>query len=254
MHKLAPFAADLSRPLSAESRVEAWGGMPVEDGKTSCGGVNPVKGEILELRRLVEERFPSLERKRQGQLSTGVEAIDSLAGGGLWRGALSEIVGEGPSSGSQLFLISLLETLRRSSGYAALVDGSDCFDPLTAGEDVLENLLWVRCENTQEALQAVDILVRDKNFAVILLDLRWNSGRELRRIPLTAWYRLQRVAEQSETSLVVFSAEALAASAQLRLKLSGGFCLDSCEAERETLKSGLKIEVLRRRRLLAAVG
>ena len=184
---------------------------------------------------------------RWRHLSTGIEAIDNLGGGGLLCGGISEIVGEGPSSGGQLILCSLLQRLRCRGGYAALVDASDSFDPQSAGEELLENLLWVRCENVREAFQAVDILARDKNFAIVAFDLRWGQWRELRRIALTTWYRLQRVTEQSEIPLVVFSAEPLAASAQLRLRVSGDFGIDSCEAERATLRYGLQVEVLRRR-------
>ena len=184
---------------------------------------------------------------RWRHLSTGIEAIDNLGGGGLLCGGISEIVGEGPSSGGQLILCSLLQRLRCRGGYAALVDASDSFDPQSAGEELLENLLWVRCENVREAFQAVDILARDKNFAIVAIDLRWGQWRELRRIALTTWYRLQRVTEQSEIPLVVFSAEPLAASAQLRLRVSGDFGIDSCEAERATLRHGLQVEVLRRR-------
>ena len=184
---------------------------------------------------------------RWRHLSTGIEAIDNLGGGGLLCGGISEIVGEGPSSGGQLILCSLLQRLRCRGGYAALVDASDSFDPQSAGEELLENLLWVRCENVREAFQAVDILARDKNFAIVAIDLRWGQWKELRRIALTTWYRLQRVTEQSEIPLVVFSAEPLAASAQLRLRVSGDFGIDSCEAERATLRHGLQVEVLRRR-------
>ena len=191
---------------------------------------------------------------RGRRLPTGIEAIDSCGGGGLLCGGISEIVGEGPSSGGQLILCSLLQSLRRRGGYAALVDASDSFDPQSAGEELLENLLWVRCRSVREAFQAVDILARDKNFAIVAFDLRWGKWRELRRIALTTWYRLQRVTEQSEVPLVVFSAEPVAASAQLRLRVSGAFGIDSCEAERAALSYGLQVEALRRRGRVAMGG
>jgi len=128
-----------------------------------------------------------------------------------------------------------------------LVDGSDTFDPETAGEKLIRPLLWVRCGGVDEAMQAVDILARDSNFPLILLDLRWNALRTLHRIVDNVWYRLQRVVERSGTTLVVFTSRPMVVSAAVRLKLRQGFRIESCEVVRNTLVTLLEGEVLRYR-------
>ena len=206
-----------------------------------------VEEKVLELRRMVEERYPSVYRKRISNLELGVPGIDGVLGGGLPCYALSEIVTEAPSVGGQLALLALLQGAERRRVHSVLVDGSDAFDPETAGETLIRSLLWVRCGGTEEAMQAVDILARDRNFPLILLDLRWNAPRRLHRIASNVWYRLQRVVEQSSTTLVVFTPRPMVVSAEVRLKLKQGFRIESCEAVRNSLFALPEGEILRYR-------
>ncbi len=206
-----------------------------------------VEEKVLELRRMVEERYPVVYRKWSSNLESGVPGIDEVLGGGLPRYGLSEIVAEAPSVGGQLALLALLQGAERTRVYSVLVDGSDTFDPETAGEALIRSLLWVRCGRTEEAMQAVDILARDRNFPLVLLDLRWNAQRGLHRIAGNVWYRLQRVVEQSSTTLVVFTSRPMVVSAEVRLKLTKGFRMESCEAVRNSLYAIPEGEILRYR-------
>ena len=60
----------------------------------------------------------------------------------------------------------------------------------------------------EEAFAAADILVRDGNYAAIVLDLRGCAERVLRRTPASAWYRLQRAAEGGSVAVLVQTAVA----------------------------------------------
>ena len=75
-------------------------------------------------------------------------------------------------------------------------------------EAALRHLLWVRCHQAREALQAADLLLRDGNFPLVVLDLVLNPAAELRRIPQNNWYRLQRLVEPAPTAFLVFTAPA----------------------------------------------
>ncbi len=203
--------------------------------------------KVLKLRRMVEERYPTVYRKRIDNLELEVSGISGILGRDLPRCALSEIVTEVPSVGGQLVLLTLLQGAARKRVYSVLVDGSDTFDPETAGEKLIRPLLWVRCGGVDEAMQAVDILARDSNFPLVLLDLRWNALWTLHRIADNVWYRLQRVVERSGTTLVVFTPQPMVVSAEVRLKLRKGFRIESCEVVRNTLVPLLEGEVLRYR-------
>lgn len=151
-------------------------------------------------------------------VATGLGGVDEALGGGLPRGALTELVFTAPSSGGQLVLLHLLQTARRLHRFLGFVDGSDSFDPQSiepAG--LLRHLLWVRCTTAAAALQAADLIARDSNFALLALDVRGCATRELRRVPPTLWYRLQRVLEPTSTALVVLTPQRLVPSARARL-------------------------------------
>ena len=102
---------------------------------------------IVELRQLLAEKFPGVKmsadpRERiANRWPTGVAQVDTLLEGGLPKGAITEIVSSGISSGSALFLTALLERARENGEWLALVDASDSFDPAALENDVLSRLL-----------------------------------------------------------------------------------------------------------------
>lgn len=185
---------------------------------------------------------------RTGQvLPTGLAAVDEVLGGGLPQGAVTEIVGAVPSCGSQLLFAQLLVASREARQRVALVDADDAFDPASHDPDLYRHLVWVRCAGVTPALQATDLIVRDANFGLVVLDLRHAEARTLRRTPSTLWYRLQRAVASSALVLLVLTARPTVPSAQLRLELARSFVLDALAAERAGLAARLAPVVQRQR-------
>ena len=203
---------------------------------------------------LLAERFPQTSRPghRPG-FATGLPAID-LAIGGLPKNAVTELSSPNLSAGSALLIHALLQRAHRDGFFVALIDGNDSFDPQPAGH-ALRNLLWVRCHQAAEAVQAADLLLRDGNFPLVVLDLVLNASDELRKIPQTHWYRLQRLVEAAPTAFLVLTRRNMISSAQLKLSLENAWTL--ADLEQDQLTSRLKILVKRAqggRREIAGAG
>jgi hypothetical protein len=198
------------------------------------------------LRQLLHARFPAATHGRSPPLATGLPGLDELTGG-LPRPALTELVAARPSCGTQLFLGQLLAVTRGGAQRVALVDAGDAFDPGSWPDTRLEHLVWVRARGAGEALAAADLLVRDANLALLVLDLRGLPAGQLRRIAATAWYRLQRAIESTTLAAVVFTPGPLVPSARLRLELRAEGGLGELEHERDGLAARLAPAVLRRR-------
>jgi hypothetical protein len=111
----------------------------------------------------------------------------------------------------------------------------------------MTHLLWVRCAQVRQVLQAADLLVRDSNFALVIMDLRWSAGSEVRRINATVWYRLQRVVTHSEVALLVLSPRPLVPSARFRFQLTRTFPMAALQADQAALTEELAVHWLRRR-------
>jgi hypothetical protein len=137
----------------------------------------------------------------------------------LRKGSITELTTPQPSAGSALLVHCLLELARRQRFFLALVDGRDSLDVQSISDSALAHLLWVRCETAAQALKAADLLLRDGNFLLVVLDLVLNSAEELRRIPATSWYRLQRLVEGSPSAFLVMSRHNLVPSARTKLVL-----------------------------------
>jgi hypothetical protein len=165
--------------------------------------------------------FEFRERYSVSMVSSGVPQLDALTGG-LPRGALTEIFGP-PSSGRTTLLLSTLAEMTARDEACALVDASDAFDPcsaFTAGVD-LRRLLWVRCHNLEQALQAADLLLQAGGFGLLAVDLGDVTPRAAGRVPLTFWFRFQRVVENTPTALLVLEPMPYAKScASLVLRLA----------------------------------
>ena len=107
----------------------------------------------------------------------------------------------------------------------------------------LRNLLWVRCTKALDAVKAADLLLRDGNFPLVVLDLVLNASDELRKIPQTSWYRLQRLVEAAPTAFLVLTRASIISSAQLKLSLDNAWTL--ADLEQDHLTARLKILVKR---------
>jgi hypothetical protein len=199
---------------------------------------------------LLQQRFPTAPRSAAHALATGIPSVDERSGG-LPRAALTEVVCAAPSCGSHLLLGQLLHQARQRGGRVGLIDGADEFDPAGWPADVLEPLVWVRCDTPASAVPVAEIFARDANLELVVLDLRRAAPAVLRRIPAPAWYRLQRAVEQSDLALLALTPVAVVPSAQLRWVLPRSHHLGDQQRERSELATQLSL-TLQRQRLAAA--
>lgn len=166
------------------------------------------------LRAQIESKIPcafaQYQRSGTGVIPTGIAEIDAVAGG-IPLSALTEICGSDlASSGKTSVLLSLLAQASRRH-FCALVDGADCFDPESAEAAGvhLPRLLWVRCGKSpsklrpmEQAFKTADMLIQAGGFGLIVVDLSGIPERLVRNIPLTSWFRFNRVVEKLPTALV----------------------------------------------------
>jgi hypothetical protein len=212
--------------------------------------MTPPPGNILQLRQLLAGRFPhvrtGLDPVRTAVCCpTGLPQIDTLLQGGLPKGALTELVGAGTGSGSALLVRALLRHAQENHQWLGLIDGQDSFDPTPLDQEILFRLLWIRCHHASQAIKAADLLLRDGNVPLVLLDLTLNPAAQLKKIPATTWYRFQRILEQASTALLVLTPHALVNGVPARLSLHGRFRLDALAKTEAELLAGLKIELIK---------
>ena len=192
--------------------------------------------KLQDLRRQLREQFPEAHQSQPPPAdlppATGLPAFPA--------GAISELSPAGPATGLSLVLAHLLEKSDVESEDdrdlpLALIDGHDSFDPASYGSASCARLLWVRCKHGGESLRCADLLLRDGNLPLVVLDLQLNPLPELRRIPASSWYRLRNLARRSGTTLLAFTPRPLIACAALRLSLQSRFSLTDLECARTEL-------------------
>jgi RecA/RadA recombinase len=204
--------------------------------------------KILALRELLAQRFPQASATVRGRcVATGIPAIDEVSGG-LPIGAVTEIVSSAPSSGSMLLLARIFAVCRAQCLRVALIDGDNSFDPQSFTPDELSHLVWIRCRDLKQVMQVADLVARDANFGLVVIDLRRQTERELRREPPTGWYRLQRAAEQNDLPLLIATPCAIIPSALVRFGLNQSFHLTDLDEPRRLLAKDLALELHRQRR------
>ena len=177
----------------------------------------------FQLETALAGRVPAPFTHRSIQTDTApfnIPEIDTLTGG-LPHGGLTEISGPS-SSGRATLLLSALASRTAQTEVCALVDGRDTFDPYSAeaaGVN-LEQLLWVRCRNIDQCLQATDLLLQGGGFGLIAIDLSVLPPRAVRYVPLNVWFRFRRTVENTSTILLLLDQELNAGScASLVLRL-----------------------------------
>jgi hypothetical protein len=200
-------------------------------------------GSIVDLRNLLAERFPHAPGSAMTRLKTGLSFLDSMTGGGFAKGAITESISPQLSAGSASLISALLQAAQRDRYFIALIDGRDSFDPGPLSNSCLRHLLWVRCHKALEAIKAADLLLRDGNFPLVIADLVLNAPDELRKIPQTSWYRLQRLVEPTSTAFLVLTRRSMVSSAQLKIVLENAWTLQTFE--QENALSHLRIRVQR---------
>jgi hypothetical protein len=201
---------------------------------------------LIELRKLLADKYPGEAPRRAGLLPTGWPPLDQPEGG-LRLGALTEV--SGSPAGNSLILQCLLTLLRQQKRLGALIDCGSFFDPDSFHPVSLQRLLWVQCTTPGVAVKAADLLLRDSNLGLLLVDLQGANPRELRRIPASTWHRFQRLVEPSNTALLVFTRQPIVESAAVRItaQWSGNFA--SLTAHRTELLATLAARIFPRRHL-----
>jgi hypothetical protein len=155
-------------------------------------------------------------------LATGIHELDGIIEG-CPRGRITEVTGS-VSSGRTTLLHAVLAECTRIGEVCAVVDTSGSFDPQSAAAAgvQLSHLLLICCGgNADHALRAADLLLHSGGFGVVALDLCDVPDRELRRIPISCWYRFRRAIENTPTVLLLLERAPLAkACASLLLEMN----------------------------------
>lgn len=206
-------------------------------------GVHEKPG-LAALRTLVAEKFPQATHAPAGRLRTGCEALDRS--GGLIRGCLTEVCGS--AAGSLLVLSALLDAAVREGFFLSLIDAHDAFEPADWPEEQLNRLLWVRGREVEPALKGADILLRDGNLPVLLLDLQAVPARRLQRIPVNTWHRFHRVVESSATALLVLTPRPMVEGAPCRIAVRLTSAREAMNEPRALLLEKLDAQIFERGR------
>jgi hypothetical protein len=173
----------------------------------------PVKAaleDLLKTRKLQAELPPLRGFARPQGVPTGIGPVDRLIQG-FPRGQLSEACGKA-SSGRTGTVLALVARSTAQGALAAWVDPADRFDPASAeaaGAD-LGRLLWLRGRPLPHSVSAAGTLLGSGLFEAIVLDFASQSPAELRRLPGATWIRLQRMAADTPTALVLLASEHVA--------------------------------------------
>src|SRR5207302_3016530 len=198
---------------------------------------------IIDLRKALSERFPQRPAPAASVLTTGLSFLDQTSEGGLPRSAITELITPRASAGSASLIHALLRSAQRDRHFVALIDGSDSFDPGSSDNSALRHLLWIRCRKTFDAIKAADLLLRDGNFPLVIVDLALNAPEEMRKIPQTSWYRLQRLVEAAPTACLIINRQSMVSSAQLKIVLENSWTLEALE--KENALSNLRFRIQR---------
>src|SRR6266536_5815008 len=202
----------------------------------------PMSGKIIDLRNLLAIRFPQAPMPLGPRLVTGLAFFDQPVGGGLPKGAITELISPRRSAGSASLVHGFIRSAYCDKYFVVLIDGRDSFDPCALPNSILRQLLWVRCTKALEAIKAADLLLRDGNFPLVIVDLVLNAPEELRKIPQTSWYRLQRLVESAPTACLVLTRLGMVSSAQVKIVLENSWTLESFEQENAISRLRIRVE------------
>jgi hypothetical protein len=194
------------------------------------------KTSPAELRALLRQQFPEAHAQPRledsARFETGCRELDNI---GIARGSVTEIVQTRPSSGGALLIARLVEGAAARGYHLALIDGRDSFDPENLTAATLHHLLWLRTSSAAETIKAADLLLRDGNLPLVLIDLALNPEAETRRLPNTSWNRLRALADQASTALLAITRVQTVPRPHLRIILQESFTLAAFERTRSDI-------------------
>lgn len=159
------------------------------------------------LARRIPAPFAPCDSQPVETVSTGLAATDGLTGG-LPRGGITEIYGPG-SSGRTSLLMAILAARTTAAEACAFIDARNAFDPYSAAAAgvQLQQLLWVRCQNIDQALRATDLILHGGGFGLVVLDLGDLPPEIVRYVQLNVWFRFRRAVEHTPTIFLVLEQE-----------------------------------------------
>lgn len=211
--------------------------------------------QIIQLRQALLEKFPGLRLRLEERPAADWPKefhLEELLHNSGSKGALNEIVAPDKSAGSATLLREMIHWAAARRQIIGLIDGCNCFDVTRVPETDLAQVLWVRCPDAGKALRAADLLLRDGNLPLVILDLKFNPESQLRKIPATTWYRFQRLVETNFALCLVFTPRPMVAPARTRVTLHSDFSLADLERESGELLRDLKTDVDREHHIHAA--
>jgi hypothetical protein len=207
--------------------------------------MNTQQSAVASLQELLRSKFPAAHAvapKDELLWKTKIRCLDAA---GLWKGAIMEVVGEAKTCGVAMLIASLLENRAEIQQPAALVDAGDVFDPRSVTAGVREQLLWLRCHDIATAAKATDLLLRDGNIHLVILDMQLCSIRKVQSLPSSTWHRLRVLAEKSNVTLCAFTPCRTVPCAKSRLILEPHFTLDETQGPRADLLDRLTTRIER---------
>jgi hypothetical protein len=194
------------------------------------------------LRTLVAEKFPPSVRQSHGRLRTGCSPFDQK--GGFLQGAITEVCGA--AGGGSLLLAAVVDAAVRDGLLIGLIDAANSFEPSDWADNQLSRILWVMCGAAAPAIRATDILLRDGNLPVVILDLHMLPTAQLQRIPVSTWHRFQRVIEPTATVFAVLTPQPLVEGASARVAVRTNFTLEAMHLSRSALWAHLEVQLFER--------
>lgn len=201
--------------------------------------------KIIAFRDLLRSKFPAAHaapRPETEHPHTGIACFDAI---GLAKGAITEVIGEAEGCGAGLLIAALLQRETTVREPTALVDARDVFDPCSMPPAAFDHLLWVRCREMARAMRVTDLLLRDGNLPLVILDLQAHEPGAVQHVPASSWHRLRVLAEKSGVALCAFTPCKTVPCARARLMLEQRFTLDALERPREELVEGIHARVVR---------
>jgi hypothetical protein len=202
------------------------------------------------LRELVAEKFPQSPCKLEGRLPIGCKVFDQK--GGFLRGAITEVCGS--SAGGSLLLAAVGEAAVRDGFFIGLIDAANSFEPSDWADEVLRRVLWIMCGGSAvPAIRAADILLRDGNLPVVILDLQMLPRQQLWRIPSSTWHRFQRLIEPTSTVLMVLTPQPVVETVAARMAIQTGLTLEAMDLPRPALWEHLDVQIFERGAALVEV-
>jgi hypothetical protein len=207
--------------------------------------------EIVELRQILETRFPGTPVLVRNSGRSGGICIDRDHFP-LEPGVVTEFI-SAPSGGG-LFLDRMLAATEKTRSFAGLIDASRSFDPNSYASEQLQRLLCIFCETPEKAVKAADLLLRDGNLPLVLLDFQLVTLPNLRRLPANIWHRFQRLVENSGTTFVVLTQRPMIAASRVRMHMvmRTSCNMTALRRRRSDLLEEIELQVFDRRRGLVA--